>query len=48
MKIIGIAGEARSGKDETAKVFVSHGWTRAAFADSLKDEVCRHIGITRE
>lgn len=34
--IIGLAGYAQAGKDEVAKVFVSQGFTRFAFADKLK------------
>lgn len=35
--VIGIAGYARSGKDTAAQALVSEGYTRVAFADSLKE-----------
>ncbi len=47
-KILGICGYATSGKDEFAKGLVARGFTRVAFADSLKQEVSRHMGITIE
>ena len=46
MRLIGLCGYARVGKDEAAKALVELGWTRVAFADMLKDEVCRTFGIT--
>jgi len=40
--VVGVSGYARSGKDSVARVFVSrHGFTRAAFADALKELACR-------
>lgn len=48
MKLIGLCGYARVGKDEAAKALCGLGWTRIAFADALKDEVCRTFGITRD
>lgn len=40
--IIGLAGYARSGKDEVAKILVrDYGYTRLAFADSIRDFVLR-------
>jgi hypothetical protein len=35
--IIGLAGYARSGKDEAANALIERGWRQAAFADKLKD-----------
>ncbi|MFE9925174.1 hypothetical protein ACFYQA_27445 [Streptomyces sp. NPDC005774] len=35
--IIGLAGYARSGKDAAAEALVQYGWSRAAFADKLKE-----------
>lgn len=38
MEIIGLAGYARSGKDEAAKILVEeYGFTRVAFADKLRE-----------
>lgn len=38
MKIVGLSGYARSGKDEAAKVLVEEfGFTRISFADKLRD-----------
>lgn len=36
IKLIGISGYARSGKDTAAKALIDIGWTRKAFADALK------------
>lgn len=36
MKLVGITGKARSGKDTFAKELIRHGYRRAAFADALK------------
>jgi len=47
MRLIGLCGYARVGKDEAAKALVGLGWTRVAFADALKSEVCRTFGITQ-
>ncbi|AUG87249.1 deoxynucleoside monophosphate kinase [Streptomyces phage Omar] len=35
--IIGLAGYARSGKNEAAEALVQYGWRQAAFADKLRD-----------
>ncbi|MFF9095710.1 hypothetical protein ACF1AX_21600 [Streptomyces sp. NPDC014802] len=35
--VIGLAGYARSGKNEAAEALIQYGWTQAAFADKLKD-----------
>ncbi|MEU4984870.1 hypothetical protein [Streptomyces sp. NPDC021969] len=35
--IIGLAGYARSGKNEAAEALVQYGWTQAAFADKLRE-----------
>lgn len=37
MKIIGLSGYARSGKDTLASFMTDAGWERRAFADKLKD-----------
>lgn len=40
--IIGLSGYARSGKDEVAKILVNkYGYTRVAFADSIRDFLLR-------
>jgi hypothetical protein len=39
--IIGLAGYARSGKDESAKALVSHGFERVAFADKMREFIYR-------
>lgn len=46
VRIIGICGYARSGKDEAAKALVALGWTRAAFADALKQEALNAIRMS--
>ncbi|ATI18847.1 deoxynucleoside monophosphate kinase [Streptomyces phage Diane] len=35
--IIGLAGYARSGKNEAAEALVQYGWSQAAFADKLRE-----------
>ncbi|QOV06189.1 deoxynucleoside monophosphate kinase [Streptomyces phage Salutena] len=35
--IIGLSGYARSGKDTAAEALVQYGWTRAAYADKLRE-----------
>ncbi|MET8111215.1 hypothetical protein [Streptomyces prasinus] len=35
--ILGLAGYARSGKDAAAEALVQYGWSRAAYADKLKE-----------
>lgn len=43
-----ISGWAGAGKDEVAKFFVTHaGFTRFAFADTLKDDVAEATGLPR-
>lgn len=44
MKIIGLAGKARSGKDTVAKFFTAEGYSRLAFADELKKITARTFG----
>jgi hypothetical protein len=46
MKLIGLCGYARTGKDTAVEALVANGWSRVAFADALKDEVCRTFGTT--
>lgn len=49
MKLIGITGKARSGKDTIAKhLFHTHEFTRAAFADPLKLAAGHIFGLSRE
>lgn len=49
MKLIGITGKARSGKDTIAKhLFTQYGFTRIAFADPLKLAAQQMFGLTRE
>jgi hypothetical protein len=38
VKLIGICGYARSGKDTAATALTGKGWTRKAFADALKQD----------
>lgn len=46
MKIIGIHGKARSGKDEIAKVLeMGYGFKRVAFADKLKEFGIAYFGL---
>lgn len=45
MKLIGLAGYARCGKDYLAAQL---GWPRAAFADCLKRDVAQLLGLSRE
>lgn len=37
--IVGLSGYAGSGKDEVAKILIAKGWTRAAFADPIRDAI---------
>jgi len=39
MKLLGISGYARTGKDTAALALIEEGWTRVALADRLKEEV---------
>lgn len=52
LKIIGISGKMRSGKDTLAGVIIQQFPTsqvlRIAFADALKDEVAAACGVTRQ
>ena len=49
LKIIGIAGRARSGKDTIAKHLVNqHGFLRVGFADPIKDALAAMLRITPE
>lgn len=45
MRLIGLTGFARSGKDHLARAI---GWKRAAFADALKRDVAGMLGLTME
>jgi hypothetical protein len=44
-KLIGLIGYARSGKDTAAAPLVANGWTRLAFADQLKADIEKAIGM---
>lgn len=46
-RIIGFCGYARSGKDEAVRALVAKGFKRVAFADQLKEEVCRTMGLSK-
>ena len=49
MIIIGIGGKAHSGKDTVADILVKdYGFTKMAFADSLKEMVHRHYNFGRD
>lgn len=48
MKLIGISGRARSGKDTAAQALTHRGWHRYSFADPLKDGVRCMLGLGRE
>jgi len=46
MKIIGLTGPARSGKDTAAETLVNKGWRQYRFADPLKKSVQAMFGLT--
>lgn len=48
MKLFGITGRARSGKDTLVNTLLSAGYDvgRVAFADALKEEVCAATGVS--
>jgi hypothetical protein len=49
MKLIGLTGKARSGKDTVAKMlYAQHAFTRIAFADPLKLAAQQMFGLTIE
>jgi len=52
IKLVGISGKKHSGKDTMAQAFITTlsdiKVIRMAFADPLKDEVCKACGVTRE
>ena len=49
MKLIGITGKARSGKDTIAQIlFAQYAFTRIAFADPLKMAAQQMFGLTNE
>ena len=49
MKLIGITGKARSGKDTVARMlFAQHAFTRIAFADPLKLAAQQMFGLSTE
>jgi hypothetical protein len=45
MKILGISGYARSGKDTAALALIEEGWRRIALADALKREVLAMLAV---
>jgi hypothetical protein len=55
MRMIGISGQLRNGKDTVSEILVEKlkvlglgNWTQIAFADAVKDTVCRVFGVTRD
>jgi len=49
MRLIGIHGKARSGKDEFCKILCeTYGFKRAAFADVIRDLAVKYFGVPRE
>jgi len=49
MIVIGISGKAHSGKDTVAdRLIEKYGFTKMAFADSLKEMVQHHYGFKKE
>ena len=46
MKVVGLVGQKRSGKDTVAEVFESLGWYRTSFAKALYREVSEAFGIS--
>jgi dephospho-CoA kinase len=49
MKLIGITGKARSGKDTIARhLWAQHAFTRIAFADPLKLAAQSIFGLTHD
>lgn len=50
IKVIGLCGPARSGKDTAADYLLKHlphGWTKASFADPIK-QMARGLGLTHD
>ena len=48
MKVVGLVGRKRSGKDTAAEIFESSGWYRTSFAKALYAEVAEAFGVTVE
>lgn len=48
VKVIMLSGWMQSGKDTVGNYLMSKGWTRFAFADSLKDELSEKMNIPRD
>ena len=46
MKVVGLVGQKRSGKDTVAEVFENLGWYRTSFAKALYREVSEAFGIS--
>jgi dephospho-CoA kinase len=48
IKLIGICGQAGSGKDTISDLFESHGFTKIAFADPIKRSIMDWYGFSEE
>lgn len=48
MKVVGLVGRKRSGKDTAAEIFESRGWYRTSFAKALYAEVAEAFGVSVE
>jgi hypothetical protein len=48
MKVVGLVGRKRSGKDTAAEIFESKGWYRTSFAKALYTEVSEAFGVSVE
>src|SRR5574344_436601 len=48
MKVVGLVGRKRSGKDTAAEIFESKGWYRTSFAKALYTEVSKAFGVSIE
>lgn len=46
INLIGLVGEAGSGKDTTADYMVEEGWTKFAFAQTLKEICINYLGLS--
>jgi len=46
LNLIGLVGEAGSGKDTAADYMVEEGWTKFAFAQALKDICIEYLGLS--
>lgn len=48
MKVVGLVGRKRSGKDTAAEIFERKGWYRTSFAKALYTEVSKAFGVSIE